>query len=159
VVDQRAALGAFFGAVDAIQAGQVSWTIRTSGRELSTSTGTLAGQWTDATAFTGSGGGVSTSSIADASQALVRWRTDTIVNGRFLQGRTFLPGISTSSILAGNLTAAAQTIINNAAATYIASLAQPVVWHRPTGGAGGSQDVVVTGTAWSELAVLRRRRG
>jgi len=96
--------------------------------------------------------------VPDASQGLMRWSTGTIIDGRFVQGRTFIPGVSTSRVSQANLNAATQSAWNAAAVTLIAANVGLSVWHRPVGGAGGFSAVVDGGTAWSEFAVLRRRR-
>jgi hypothetical protein len=159
VASQRSAWAAFLGSVDALLAGAASWTIRTDGRDLEDASGALLAAWSDSTPFTGSGGATGTSSGADAAQALVRWQTGVVVGGRFLQGRTFLPAVGSASIVSGNLTSASQTTIGNAAATLIGTGTGFGVWHRPVLGAGGDFVEASGGSAWSELAVLRRRRG
>nr|CRY97804.1 hypothetical protein [uncultured prokaryote] len=158
VADQRSALAAFLNACDAELTTTTTWTIRQEGRELDTATGALVGAWTDSTPHTGSGGN-GTAVVADATQVLIRWNTGNIVGGRFLKGRTFLPGLATIEVNGGNLNPAARTTFLNAAAAFIAAAVQVAVWHRPQSGSGGAVWAVETADVWSELAVLRRRRG
>lgn len=158
VAAQRLALGAFFLAVQAHLDNSVTWRVRTDGVEVDDGTGTLTGSWTDATARNGAGTGGG-EPVADATQALIRWKTSSIVGKRFLQGRTFIPGLASSNEINGNIAAATQTAFNTAGNALIASAAGLVVWHRPISGSGGSHDAVSTCATWSELAVLRRRRG
>jgi hypothetical protein len=158
VADQRTALGTFLSAIKSQLDTSVSYTIRTAGRELDATTGTLTAAWSDSVSYTGTGV-VNGEPVPDASMALMQWRTDHIVNGRFLQGRTFIPGVSTQTLTDGNFTAAAISAWNTAGANLIASGKQFGVWHRPTSGSGGVWWAADTASAWQELAVLRRRRG
>jgi len=152
---QRSALGAFWNNVDALLDSNALWTIRTDGRELDDATGTLTGAWSEATAYTGAGA-LAGQCVPDAAHVLFRWGTGVVVNGRFLKGRTFVPGLSTAQILEGNVATAAVTTFNTAAAALTSSSLG--VWHRPVAGAGGVFQDVTTGTVWNELAVLRQRR-
>jgi hypothetical protein len=158
VANQRTALAAFWTAADGICAGTTTWTIDTDGRELDTASGSLTGAWTETSVKTGAGGGAGDQS-GDALQGLVRWHTGAIVNGRFLQGRNFIPGLAATAIVDGNLSAAAITIVQNAANTFLASGEPPSVWHRPVSGSGGALQAATSASVWAELAVLRRRRG
>lgn len=107
-------------------------------------------------------GGASGDALPLATQGLIRWRTGEFVNGREVRGRTFVPGpvevLSTggrpeSSYVGGLNTAAAGLIAETTAALLI--------WHRPGPNAvlePGSSHPVLTGSTWSEWAVLRSRR-
>lgn len=158
IATQRVGLRNFLQSVDNLLTPANTWSIRTTGRELDNATGALTGTWTDGTTYTGAGA-VTGEPVPDASQILIRWKTDHIVGGRFLQGRTFIPGCVVGNIDDGNLSAAAVTVAANAAAQLIADAVQVGVWHRPTSGSGGVWWAADSGTAWNELAVLRRRRG
>lgn len=61
-----------------------TWTVRTSGKIVDQTTGTLTGFWDEPTAAAGAGT-LSGIPVANASQALLRWRTNDIINGRLLQ--------------------------------------------------------------------------
>lgn len=156
--DQRAALAVFWGSVDSMLHNGTTWTVRQSGRELDNVTGTLTGVWTDSTVYTGTGAGT-VNPVNDAAMILLQWQTGTIVNGRMLRGRTFVPGAEISTQEGGNLGAGFVGQLQTYQATLIAAGVGLVVWHRPTSGTGGSAAPVTTGTAWSEFAVLRGRRG
>jgi hypothetical protein len=158
VASQRAALATFLGAVDAYLDNSTTWTIRTAGREVLSATGALTGAWTESTAYTGTGAS-SGEPAADATQVLFRWLTDHIVGSRFLQGRTFIPGIEINQLSGGNLLAATRTALTTAGQTLIDSSVQLAVWHRPVNGAGGEAWAADTCAVSSEFAVLRRRRG
>lgn len=89
-----------------------------------------------------------------ASQALIRFRTSTYVNGRRLQGRMFVPAVKKTAITPnGDLAGAYVTAINTAGATLLAAN-QGVVWSRTH----GSQALWTSVSATSTLAVLRSRR-
>lgn len=158
VATQRAALGTFLGATDAHLDNSCSWTIRTTGVDVDDASGALVDSWADATAQTGTGAG-GTEPVADATQILVRWKTPTILGGRFVQGRTYIPGCASSNEVNGNVVTATSSAIAGFANTLIGSGAGLLVWHRPISGSGGLGCVPETATVWSEFAVLRRRRG
>ena len=159
IAPQRAGLATFFGAVDGLLDTSVSWTIATDGREIDETSGTLTGAWSDATAQTGSGAS-SGQAVPDAAQILFRWATNSVVNGRFVKGHTYVPGLSSTFVSDGNIAAAQVTTLTTAAAALVANTAVNLgVWHRPTGGSGGNWLTATGGTVWSEFAVLRRRRG
>lgn len=158
VVDQRSALATFLAAIEPYQTTNTTWRIRTEGRELDSNTGTLTGLWTHNVNHTGTGDST-TASVADTSQLLVRWITATIIDGRLVKGRTFIPGIQSQYINLGNVAAGVQTAVGTAANTFAGSTGAPVIWHRPKNGAGGSNAGVTGASVWSEFAVLRRRRG
>jgi len=157
IASQRTALGAFWTSTDGARTNQVRWTIRTSGRILDAGTGILTGAWTENTARTALGT-VAGECVADATQVLMRWKTQTIVAGRFLQGRTFIPGLSSAQVISGNTSAILRSTWDAAAATFLASGAGFSVWHRPQGGSGGTAPVASSGQTAVELAVLRHRR-
>ena len=128
--DQRQAVHTLWESIEGELADEVLYFQDQSGRILQDSDGQLMGQWTDSEAF--GGAGTSTGeAIPDASQGLIRWHTNVVVAGRFLQGRTFVPGIASENIVLGNLSAASQAVFNGALATFIALTPGLVVWHRP----------------------------
>lgn len=133
------------------------WTVATEGREMSPATGTLTGAWNETTEYTNIGTG-GANVAADATQILVRWNTGIVVGGRFLTGRTFLPGVAQQALANGNLAIARRTEITDASTGFAESSSGFGIWHRPKGGSGGLFAPAVTGTAWQELAVQRRRR-
>lgn len=157
VVEQRQKWQDFLVDVSSVLDNGVSWLVRTSGREMDNATGTLTDEWNEATEQSGSGAG-SGEPVADATQVLVRWNTNTIINGRFLRGRTFIPGLQTGLLVGGNLGSASIITVNAACVTLLTDNEGFGVWHRPVGGAGGSFSYAIAGNVWSELAVLRQRR-
>jgi hypothetical protein len=165
VTAQRTALQAFYTSVKASLVTTCSYTIRTAGRELSNTTGGLTGAWTDATAKIGTGGSGG-DPVPDATQVLWQWLTGSIADGRFLRGRTFIPCLSAGSVIGGNLNPAVRTTFIGYGTTLLAANVGQQVWHRPkkdpvTHALIRPGSVALTGSnsVWSEMAVLRRRRG
>lgn len=158
VAAQRAALNTFLQSVDNNCSTSTTWSIRSAGRDVDTATGALTASWGDSTAYTAPGG-ITGSPVADATQALLRWNTGRVVAGRFLRGRTYIPGISSGSLNSGNLLAATQTALATAGQALVTAGVQLAVWHRPKAGVGGEAWAVQTASCWQEFAVLRRRRG
>lgn len=158
VADQRNALGAFLTDADGILSTTTHWAVRTTGREMDSGTGVLTGVWNEDTGHSGIGAQVQ-EQMSDATQVLVRWKTGLIANGRFLQGRTFLPGVAVSAAVAGNLGDGARTTVLTAAQNLVDDDVQLSVWHRPVAKAGGVLTTVLATDVWREFAVLRRRRG
>lgn len=157
VATQRAAIRTWLLSALAACASTTSATVATEGRDLSDTTGEVVGFWNDGTAQTASG--TITGQAPDAAQGLVRWRTSTVVNGRRLQGRTFIPGIGASAVSAGNLSSSAQASLIGGTTALLDPVAVGFqIWHRPVNGAGGQVSIVTERSAWSELAVQRGRR-
>lgn len=157
VATQRTALQTFLsGIMGAIDSG-TSYTIATAGREWDSNTGALTGAWTEASAKTGVGT-VGGEPVPDAIQILFRWGTGAIANGRFVAGRTFIPGCARVNDLDGNLDNAIAASIQTTGQAFATSGATPVVWHRPVSGSGGSEHQMNSCNVWREFAVLRRRR-
>jgi len=155
--DQRSAIYTFLSTIKSQLEDSTSFTVETAGRELDDATGALVGVWSEGTSYTGVGV-VSGQVVADATQALMQWRTDHIVGGRFLQGRTYIPGLSASHLSNGNLSSTAITAWTAAGQALIDDAVGFGVWHRPVLGAGGVFWAADTASVWGELAVLRKRR-
>ena len=158
VATQRAAINTFLSAVDGSLDNSITWTVRQTGRELDDATGALTGAWSTGLVHTGVGNNA-TEPVADATQVLFQWLTGTIVNGRFLRGRTFIPGLTSSLLVNGNLNAGQQAAFAALGVTFVNDAANFGVWHRPSSSGLGSFQNATGCTVWSELAVLRRRRG
>lgn len=157
VATQRSALNTFLGAIDGALDSGTTWTVATAGREWDATTGGLTGAWTHTTPYTGVGG-VAGQAVPDAIQILFRWGTSTIVNGRFLSGRTYIPGCAAINQDDGNMEESLRAAIEANGQTFAGSSATPVVWHRPVSGSGGQEVQMQTCSVWSEFAVLRKRR-
>ena len=147
-----AAVGAFWGAVDSRMNTAIQWTTDPSVAVMD-----LDGQQTGAFGTTSqSGTGASASDLLpQATQALLRLRTNVFSAGREIRGRWFIPGLTEAEATAGNVTAAAATVFNVAAAALIATAgAEWCVWSRTQTTAAA----VVTANTWTQFAVLRSRR-
>lgn len=157
VADQRAALASFWTDVQGALTSTTSWRIRDDGVELDEATGTLTGAWGSAVVYSDSGD-QATQPVADASQALLRWNTTTVINGRFLKGRTYVPGVAAANLVGGNLSAGMQAAYAGFIGDFLDALVGFSVWHRPKGVDPGQAISVTSGSLWEEMAVLRRRR-
>lgn len=157
ITTQRTALTTFWQAVDDALDDSVTWAIRNAGVVVDDGSGTLTGSWSSGSVVSGVGLGV-TEPLPDATQTLIRWNTPNIVNGRFLRGRTYVPGLSSLNVDEGNVRAAAITLIGAAATALVGSGAGLRVWHRPIAGSGGASFSATSAAVWPEFAVLRRRR-
>lgn len=102
------------------------------------------------------GAGIQTGDmLPQALQGLVRWRTNSFVGGREIQGHTNVPCLSESSQVAGVINSANLTTINTAAQALNARVDnQLMVWSR----VNNSAIAVQTATVWDRFAVLRSRR-
>lgn len=152
------ALAAFWEDCSVTQNTAVGWSIQTGGREMDEVTGGLTGLWSEPTPYTGNGD-ASGQKVADSTQALIRWQTTTIRRGRFLQGRSFLPGVAVSQLSDGNLGNGAVGTLQTSATLLVVGEVGLSVWGRPVQGAPGVLAPVTQASVWNELAVLRGRRG
>jgi len=157
VSTQRTSLAGFLFSLNGVLDTGVSWTIRTVGRDLSDRTGALTAAWSNGTVHTDTGD-VAGEPVPDATQMLFRWSTDVIVNGRFLQGRTFIPGLTDGNMVNGNISSGALPGLVAVGQDLIDDAVGFGVWHRPSSGIGGQFEPATTASVWDELAVLRRRR-
>ena len=157
VADQRTALETMFDALLSGLDNTTNYVIRGTGVEVSDSTGSLVDLWSETSTKSGTGTGTG-EPVADAVQALLRFKTQTLRAGRFIQGRCFIPGVSTSQQDGGNLTGAAVSAFGAAANTLASGSAGLMVWSRPRGAIPGVAANATAGTCWNEFAVLRRRR-
>lgn len=162
----RSSIQTMYLAIQGLLSNAVSWTIRTTGRSMNEQTGDLQGVWGEAAARTGAGTAVQ-ATVADASQMLIRWKTGEIVNSRFVQGHTFIPGYTQTGIISGNLASSTVTTVNAAAQAFADAPNGFCIWARPFKGVAGNPDKparlgslhpVSIGQVWPEMAVLRRRR-
>lgn len=153
------AVGAFWGACDALMGTAVLWSTESDVAIIDEFDGTLTA--VGATTPVTGAGALSTELAPIASQALMRWRTNGVNHGRSVRGRTFIPGLTVSSQDDGRVIAASQTVFNTAAAALIADTNSIfVIWHRPRDEAPtvGAAFAVITGTCWPSFAVMRSRR-
>jgi len=147
----------FFETIKTLIPASTTISIQGSGVLIDDASGAVTGTYSQTpptpTLCTGVG------SYPGAAGAVVHWFTAGIVNGRRLRGRTFIvPIISTAFDTNGSLGTSQLTTISNAAATLAAaSTANFRIWHRPTGGVGGSS-ADVTASSVPDLCVTTRSR-
>jgi hypothetical protein len=148
------AVGAFWGAVDALINNAYIWTTESDVATVNAATGQVTSA-TSTTPVIGSGASAATA-LPRASQALVRWTTGIYVGGRQIRGRTFIPGITESSNGTDGLFSPADVAtVNAAGAALIADAnSQLLVWS-PT---LGQANIVTGASTWGDFAVLRSRR-
>ena len=151
----KTALQTFYTSVAGTWSNQYSVQLQPTVREMSSVTGTLTGESGFTVAPVVINGTIAGQPVPDAVSTLFRWNTNLVVAGRFLKGRTFVPGLAVTQLTNGNLTTSVNTSLNNIATTLANDAAAPSIWSQKHGVIG----VVQTGTAWGELATQRRRRG
>jgi hypothetical protein len=128
---------------------------------IEASTGVLTGAFAGTDPTTVVGGAVG-DLLPRQTQGLLRLNTSTVIGGRRVRGRLFIPGALESDNSSAQPTGTYLSDLNVAAATLLAAGATAsslVVWHRPTPGVGGGASPAVTGvSAAPTWSVLRSRR-
>lgn len=111
-------------------------------------------------------GGIDGEAVADSTCGLVRYSTNSIVNGHRVRGRTYVPGLSLALVVDGQWDSAAVSGLE-AMGSVMNGDSRFIVWSRPAyEGTGpdrvlvrpGSEHSVTGSSAWSQCAVLRHRR-
>lgn len=151
----KTALQTFYTSVAGTWSNQYSVQIQPTVRILNTATGALVGESGFTVAPVVINGTIAGQPVPDAVAVLFRWNTEEVVGGRFLKGRTFVPGLAVTQLTNGNLTGSVNTSLNNIATTLANDSNGPSIWSQKH----GIQHFVQTGNAWGELATQRRRRG
>lgn len=155
--DQRVETGVFWSGVAAGLSNLYTWKVRELARVIESTDGGLVREDVDTPVVTGPGGSAA-QPVADATQALVRWKTGLVVRGRILKGRTYIPGLISTEVLNGNLKASSLANFQARANTLANAAVGFSIWSRPLDGGAGSSALVSSATVWGELAVLRGRR-
>lgn len=153
------AAGTFWGAVDALMDSECVWSTEAEVAVINPLNGDLLS--VEATTPVTGAGSLVQEALPIATQGLVRWRTGVVTNGREVRGRTFIPALCDASNDNGSVIAATVTAVNLACTNLLASASAELhIWHRPNEltGAAGSSEPVITGTMWTNFAVLRSRR-
>lgn len=158
VEDQRVMIGAAWDELEAVLVTGTSWSVRDSGRIMDETTGTLTGLWSDPTPIFGVGTNVA-EPVANSTQLVLQWLTGTVINGRVVRGRTYVPGLSRNSTSASGGPNATTRGAGLAAGANLIALPNGFgVWHRPSpNGVGSLVEVTATGV-WEEFGVQRGRR-
>lgn len=132
------------------------WEIPKSGKLINDATGQQIGGWTASLNQTGGGSGGS-QPLPDAAMGLIRYRTDQIINGRYVNGRTYIPGLSTGAADGGNVSAGCLGALQSCGNALVGSN-KLYVYSRPKGAGAGVILASTRAEAWNEFAILRRRR-
>lgn len=149
----NSAVGTFWGAIAALMRTGITYATGGQVDQLNLS-GDLEGAFA-VTPATGSGSNGTADILPFATQALVRWNTGLVLGGRFLKGRTYIPGLTEGSSVAGTLNSVDRTTILNAANALISDVnSKLAVWSRASAGAATATGADV----WQQFAVLRSRR-
>lgn len=150
----------FFNALSTLFPAAVTWTVPTSGDQISEATGLITGAYTaTVTGGTASGLGANTGTYAGMAGAQVQWQTSAIIAGRRPLGKTFLvPLYNTAFDANGSLSTTAVSTITTAATNLIAALSGEMkIWSRPRPSIAGA-NVTVTSARVPDLAIALRSR-
>lgn len=150
--DAHDAVVNFWQDIGAIQHTDVDGVVESEVLEIDPATGDATGAYAEGDFPVG---GVATGEILPPSlQGLIRLNTGQFVGGRRVGGRIFVPGLTETYNESGSLSAAGQTVLQDAINVVLASTTELVVYSRRY-----FDDVTVANaTVWSEFAVLRSRR-
>jgi len=152
------AFATFFDTVKVSFPAGLTWTIPSSGDLVDVATGGLSGSWSE-----GSTTVVNATSAQDYAAgvgARIKWVTSGIVNGRRVRGSTFLCPLAVDRYGSdGSLDDAYRSAFYTAANTALGAITGDLmIWHRPTGGSGGSAHAVTSAEVPDQVSWLRSRR-
>jgi hypothetical protein len=122
--------------------------------------GTLTGSFTAANSSANAGTDAG-QLLPTQTQGQVRWTTGSFLNGRRVQGRTFIPGPTEGSNTAAGLPDPAMvTAVSNEAQTFANATVNPVVWsdHHEETPPFGASTAINGGFMVGAWRVLRSRR-
>ena len=156
----RTRVKAFFDAVAAILPADVSIQVDPSVQVLDEATGVMTDIEDDDTNITPTNG-IGGSGYSAPSGAVINWRSQAVVNGRLVRGRTFLVPLAGASYEAdGTLTSVAIGRLRDAGNEMVTGdFANAFgIWSRPRAGAGGSFHTANSFNIPDKAAVLRSRR-
>lgn len=146
-------LHTFWEAIKGQISNQLVLTTEAEVAEIDIATGDVTGLVATAGATTT--GIQESEAVPFATQGLLRWRTGVFVGGREVRGRWFIPGVCEAVNSLGVPLASYRSTIDAAAAALIASsVSDLMIYSRK------NRDAVpaITGTVWTDWAVLRSRR-
>jgi len=148
----------FFAAIATVVPSNVTWSIEPFGARIDDTNGNLVGDWSITPAPANVQGSAGTVYQAPTG-LMINWITGSIVNGRFLRGKTFIvPGPTGSAD--GTPVATNLATIQAAASALITPADNLKVWHRPSapGATDGSSALVNAAQVPDKFMVLRSRR-
>ena len=148
----------FFSALEPDLPSAVRIDVPQTGDVIDESTGQITGTWagTPNGQIVGTQAGV----YSAPSGAVVNWKTALLVEGRRVQGRTFLVPLAGTAYQAdGSLASATQARIQAAATALVVALAGSLkIWSRPRPTIAGANATVLAGVVPDMAAVLSSRR-
>jgi hypothetical protein len=148
------AVGAFWNAVDPYMSSLVAWETDPEVSAIDDTTGNQIG--VTITTPVNSAGTDSSGISTLQTQALVKLRTISIVGGRELRGRIFIPGIPKSLITStGGVSTTLSSVVNTAAAALIADANSKLVVFSKTHFTSAE---VLNALCWTKFADLASRR-
>lgn len=148
----------FFDAIKTLLPSAVTVSFEAFGARINDNDGSLNGSWSAGSTPAPVTGTIAGSYAAPAG-VLVNWNTNTVVNGRFLRGKTFLvPSAALSSN--GTVNDANIVTLTAAAVALLAGTPDMLVWHRPKTDpfVAGSSAAVLNPSVPDKIVVLRSRR-
>lgn len=146
------AIHGFWQALDNEMSNQLNFQIDSTVLEIESTTGLATG---DATVTSALDSGTLTGNLMPlATQGQIQWRTNSFVNGRRLQGRTFVPG-PTTNVGNSDGTPTSAYLSGLAAAATLLTANPNFVVYSPT---HKTFAVVPNARVLSKFAVLRSRR-
>jgi hypothetical protein len=151
-------LATFINAIKGLFPNAVTWSIPAAGDTIDTDTDQLNGAWTGGTAasITATGG---TGNYVAGTGGMVRWITGAVVNGRKVQGRTYLVPLITGAFDSDGTLNNTNVATIQAAATTLAGAGKLFVYSRPHGSPPVSgADQVLAAVVPDRVTSLRTRR-
>jgi len=147
------AVETFMNGIDQVLTQDLSWVCENDVYSFDSGTGALTG--ITSTAVSPTFGQLSDNNNPPAVQGLLRLRTDTVISGRLLRGRLFIPGSTEANNDDGQPSATFKTAVDTAAAALIADANTDWIVYSRT---HSSIATVVSGSTWNKWAQLRSRR-
>lgn len=157
--NDTASIRAFFNAMAAQLPSGLTIQVPGVGDTIDDGNGLINGGW-NATAAPAVVTGTGLSAYAGNAGAVVHWLTAAVIAGHRVRGRTFLvPLVSTAFDTQGSIATSVLTTLRGAATTMITNMAGTLrVFHRPVGGSGGANGLVVSSSVPDLAITLRSRR-
>jgi hypothetical protein len=139
----------------------ISFVFDTTVLAIEATTGVLQGTFEAAPALTVTGGSGS-EPLPRQTQGLIRFGTATVLNGRRVRGRLFVPGVQEGdNDGSGQPLAALVTALTVAGGSILspgATSSEACIWHRPVNGSGGASPDINSASGSPNWAVLKSRR-
>ena len=152
--DAVTAVGAFWGALGNAMSSACSWSVEREVASIDAVTGDVLDLVDSGVTLAGHGT-LTGQPLPPANQALIRWKCSSIVAGRRLQGRTFVPGMTENLSDDGTPNADLVTALETAAAYLLDVTTSGFAVYSHTHHVAA---VVTSFSVYPRYAVLRSRR-